>query len=76
MNTLPRQSLTLRGRPQSARTTCSLALADVDSRERWIAIARAERSRYLGALYNRLVRSLRASLATRHTPRTGSAHPA
>jgi hypothetical protein len=76
MKTLSRQSSTSRGQPRPARTTRSLELADVDSRERWIAIARAERSRYLAALYARLVRSVRASIATRRTPRTGSAHPA
>ena len=76
MHTLPRQSVPSRGQLQPMRTTRSLALTDVDSRERWIAIARAERSRYLAGLCARLVRRLRVSFATRRTPRTGSAHPA
>lgn len=68
MNTLQRQP--------PLRPAASLVLADVDSRERWIAIARAERSRYLASLFSRLTRPVLSSLAAHRAASMGPAHHA
>lgn len=76
MNAPQRQSPLPSTRPRPARPAASLALADVDSRERWIAIARAERSRYLAGLCTRLTRRVLNSITAQRAAPMGPAHHA
>lgn len=74
MNTTQRQTPLPSTRPGPARPAASLA--DVDSRERWIAIARAERSRYLAGVFNRLTRRALNAIAAQRAAPMGPAHHA